>query len=274
VIHAASRQAIAALREQTEPILDEAASVEGLTGLAAELYSVADFLGGTPRLRRALSDPASLQHARSSLASTLFDQKISSSAGRIVQLAVSLRWSSQWDMLDAIEATGDDALFAAAERQGILDDVEDELFRFERIIDGEGELAGLLDDRSVATERRVALLDSVLAGKVQLVTHDLLAHAVSSARRRALPFALEDLLKSAAARRERSIARVISAVMLTDAQEQRLAAALSQMYGRAISVRTAVDPAVLGGLIVRVGDEVIDGSVATRLSRARDAVAG
>jgi F-type H+-transporting ATPase subunit delta len=274
VIHAASRQAIAALRQQTEPILDQAGSVEGLTGLAAELYSVADFLGGTPRLRRALSDPASLQHARSSLAGALFDEKISSSAAQIVQRAVSLRWSSQWDMLDAIEATGDDALFAAAERQGILDDVEDELFRFERIIDGEGELAGLLDDRSVATERRVALLDSVLADKVQLVTHDLLAHAVSSDRRRALPFALEDLLKSAAARRERSIARVISAVMLTDAQEQRLAAALSQMYGRAISVRTAVDPAVLGGLIVRVGDEVIDGSVATRLSRARDAVAG
>jgi F-type H+-transporting ATPase subunit delta len=274
VIHAASRQAIAALRDQTELILDQAASVEGLTGLAAELYAVADFLGGTPRLRRALSDPASLQHARTSLASTLFDQKISASAAQVVQQAVSLRWSSQWDMLDAIEATGDDALFAAAERQGILDDVEDELFRFERIIDGEGELAGLLDDRSVATERRVALLDSVLAGKVQLVTHDLLAHAVSSDRRRALPFALEDLLKSAAARRERSIARVISAVMLTDAQEQRLAATLSQMYGRAISVRTAVDPAVLGGLIVRVGDEVIDGSVATRLSRARDAVAG
>lgn len=274
MIHAASRQAIAALREQSEPILDRFSSVAGLTGLAAELYSVADFLGHTPRLRRALSDPAALQHARTSLADRLFEDKISPSAAQVVHVAVSLRWSSQWDMLDAIEATGDDALFAAAEQEGALDDVEDQLFRFERIIDGEGELAGLLDDRTVDTERRVALLDSVLADKVQPVTRDLLAHAVSSDRRRALPFALEDLLKSAAARRERSIARVISAVMLTDAQEQRLAAVLSDMYRRAISVRTAVDPAVLGGLIVRVGDEVIDGSVATRLSRARDAVAG
>ena len=128
--------------------------------------------------------------------------------------------------------------------------------------------------RTVDTERRVALLDSVLADKVQPVTRDLLAHAVSSDRRRALPLPSRICSKSAAARRERSIARVISAVMLTDAQEQRLAAVLSDMYRRAISVRTAVDPAVLGGLIVRVGDEVIDGSVATRLSRARDAVAG
>jgi F-type H+-transporting ATPase subunit delta len=274
VIHAASRQAIAALRGNTEPILDQSSSVDGLTDLAAELYAVANFLGGTPRLRRALSDPAALQHARTSLARALFDGKISASAAQIVDEAVSLRWSSQWDMLDAIEATGDDALFAAAEQQGVLDDVEDELFRFERIVDGEGELAGLLDDRSVATDRRVTLLTSLLADKVQPVTRDLLAHAVSSDRRRALPFALEDLLKSAAARRERSIARVVSAVMLTDAQEQRLAAVLSDMYGRAISVRTAVDSAVLGGLIVRVGDEVIDGSVATRLSRAREAVAG
>jgi F-type H+-transporting ATPase subunit delta len=95
-----------------------------------------------------------------------------------------------------------------------------------------------------------------------------------SGRKRSVTLAIDDLLDEAAALRERSVARVMSAVELTDAQQARLGAALSEMYGRTISIRTAVDPAVVGGLVVRVGEELIDGSIATRLAAARSALAG
>jgi F-type H+-transporting ATPase subunit delta len=97
---------------------------------------------------------------------------------------------------------------------------------------------------------------------------------VASQRKRSIVLAIDNLLEAAAARQDRSIARVVSATPLSEAQEQRLAAALTGLYGRPILVRTALDPDVRGGLVVRVGDEVIDGSIASRFAAARAALAG
>ena len=99
-------------------------------------------------------------------------------------------------------------------------------------------------------------------------------HAVSTQRKRSILLALDDLIEAAGARRERSVARVISAVEMTDAAAARRSAErLSEVYGRRIEVRYAVDPAIRGGLVVRVGDEVIDGSLASRLNDIRGAFA-
>jgi F-type H+-transporting ATPase subunit delta len=132
----------------------------------------------------------------------------------------------------------------------------------------------LLDEAAVDPQRRVTLLDSLVEGKTSDITLALLRHAVTSQRRRSITLAIDDLLDAAAARQQRSVARVISATPLTSAQQERLTTTLSEIYGRAISVRTAIDPEVRGGLIVRVGDEVIDGSIATRFAAARNALAG
>jgi F-type H+-transporting ATPase subunit delta len=177
------------------------------------------------------------------------------------------------DRTRAVELAIDDLLFAAAERDGSLDEVEDQLFRFQRVLGSEGQLATLLDEKSVAGERRVALLRRLLDGKVHPVTLALLEQAVQSDRTRAVELAIDDLLEAAAARQERSVARVVSAAPLSDQQQDRLVAALSQLYGRTMSLRTALDPDVRGGLVIRVGDEVIDGSVASRLAQARTALA-
>ena len=114
---------------------------------------------------------------------------------------------------------------------------------------------------------------AVLSDKVRPVTEALLEHAVASSRKRNIELAIDELLEAAAARQARSIARVVSAVGLTDEQESRLAAVLSQLYGRPIAVHTAIDPAVQGGLAVRVGDEVIDGTIASRFAAVRAALA-
>ncbi|MDT4938548.1 MAG: F-type H+-transporting ATPase subunit delta [Pseudonocardiales bacterium] len=274
MIHAASRQALADLRERVEGVLGRFSTAEGLFGLADELYEIVDLLISQPQLRRKLADPSTGSERRADLVSTLLDGKVSASTLQIVRDTVSLRWSSAWDLLDALEITADDVLLGAAEQDRSLDTVEDDLFRFERILEGDSRLSTLLDDYGVDPSRRAALVTQLVEGKVDAVTARLLAHAVASQRKRSITHAIDDLLELAARRRHRSMARVISAVELTPQQDERLAAALSQLYGRPITIRAAVDPDVLGGLVIRVGDEVIDGSIAARLSHAKAALTG
>ncbi|MCU1657826.1 MAG: synthase subunit delta [Pseudonocardiales bacterium] len=274
MMRSASREAMAHLRRRRDEVLGSRASADALTALADDLYAVADLLVGQPRLRRALADPASLPDARAQLVVRLLSGKVGEQASEVVQAAVRERWSSSWDLTDALERAADDALFGAAERAGVIDEVEDELFRFERILSDQSQLTTLLDEIAVDAPRRIALLDQVVGGKVQPITKALLEHAVASQRKRSVTLAIDELLDEAAALRERSVARVLSAVELTAQQQSRLAAALSDLYGRPITIRTAVDPAVRGGLVIRVGDELIDGSVAARLTSARAALAG
>jgi F-type H+-transporting ATPase subunit delta len=287
MIHAASRSALAELRGRLYAVLPDLGKtmlsrVPLVSGhdadrhreLAADLYSAAELLGGQPRLRRALGDPSTDASGRADLARSLFSGRVSDTALGLIADAVKLRWSSPWDLTDALEILADETLLAAAEQDGQLDDVEDELFRFERILSNSGELAAALDEAGVPAERRIGLLRSLLGEKVHPVTAQLLEHAITSGRRPTVMLAIDELLQASAARRERSVARVLSATELTPEQTERLAAALSRLYGREISVRTAVDESVRGGLVVRVGDEVIDGSVASRLAAARVAFAG
>jgi len=271
-MRSASRRATEALQAKQAQVVTNRLGIGTLTGLAGELYSVARVLVSQPRLRRTLGDPATAADKRAEFAGSLFGGRIGDRALDLVKAAVAERWSSPWDLSDAIEQSGDDALFAAAEKDGALDQVEDELFRFERILQNEGEVTSLLDEQATEPERRVALLESLVGSKVLPITVELLRHAVTSDRKRSLTLAIDDLLERAAARQKHSVARVLSASPLSDAQQERLTAALSSMYGRSMSVRTAIDPQLRGGLVVRVADEVIDGSVATRLLQARAAM--
>jgi F-type H+-transporting ATPase subunit delta len=274
MMHSASRQALDSLQEEQRSAVSPRAHASTLVTLAEELYAVAGLLVGAPQLRRTVGDPAMPAPARVSILEGLIGDQIGDTAKQIVTAAVRQRWSSPWDLCDALESAGDDALFAAAEKNKELDTVEDELFRFERIIQGDGALVALLDEFIVDPQRRQSLLDSLLEGKVTDVTMALLKHAVASERKRSFLLALDGLLELAAKRQDRSIARVLSASPLSDDQQRRLARILSDMYGREISLRTALDPAVQGGLVIRVGDELIDGSVAARFASARASLSG
>jgi F-type H+-transporting ATPase subunit delta len=269
MMRSASRLAAEQLRARKRPAIERERSAGGLVTLASELYSVADVLVDNPRLRRALGDPATPAEGRAKLIGDLIAGQVSASAREIAEAVVSERWSSPWDMTDALEVAGDDALFEAAERDQVLDRVVDELFRFERILDAQSELTVLLDEKPVEPERRVALLRTVLGGKAHELTTALLEHAVRSQRKHTLAFAIDDLLEEAAARQERSMARVLSAVELSREQSAALTQTLSDVYGRPITIRTAVAPSIRGGLVIRIGDEVIDGSVAARLAAAQ-----
>lgn len=273
MMRSASREASRALAARQDAVLGRVSS-NTLVDVADDLYGVAALLVAQPRLRRVLGDPATAAEGRSELAARLLADQVGERALQIVQAAVEQRWSSPWDLCDSLENAGDDALFAAAEADGVLDEVEDQLFRLERILDTESQLTTLLDELSAPAERRAALLEQVLGSKVATLTLALARHAVVSERKRSISLALDDLLERAAERRARSVARVVSAAPLSREQEVRLAAALTGMYGRAITILAAVNPAVRGGLVIHIGGEVIDGSIAARLADARTALAG
>ena len=272
-MQSASREALSTLRTRVESVVS-GLDADAMSTLAEQLYAVAELFSAQPRLRRRVADPAVATDARSGLATVLLQGKIAENTLRIVTAAVSLRWSSAWDLVDALETSGDGVLLAAADEQGVIDSVEDELFRLERILDVESALTTLLDESTAEPRRRAELVEQLLGNKVHPVTVALVRHAVVSGRKRSVLLAIDDLIEAAGARRQRSVARVFSAVDLTDQQQGALAAQLSKMYGRRIEVRYAVDPSVRGGLVVHVGDEIIDGSVASRLSQIRSAFAG
>src|SRR5581483_10133527 len=208
------------------------------------------------------------------LLEALFDGKVSPLSLEVLGDVVASRWSRPRDLVDGVEELARQALLAQADRDGSLDDVEDELFRFGRILVAQPQLATLLGDETAPAARRGELLETVLAGRAGPVTSRLLKQAVRLPRRRPLAELIEQLVDRAAARRHRSVAYVTAASPLSPEQEQRLTDALKAIYRRPMSLKIDVEPAVLGGLVIRVGDEVIDGSVSARRDQARQWMTG
>jgi F-type H+-transporting ATPase subunit delta len=242
--------------------------------LAGELFAVGRLLDGQPSLRRAMSDPSGKPDDRADLVDRLFRGKVSGVTLDLLETVARQRWSRPGDLVDAMTTLGTEAALEAADAEGALDDVEDDLFRFGRIVSGNRELSRLLSDRSASIEGTGALIDRLLSGKVGPVSELLLRNVLTSRRIGSAEVAVERLSEAASRRRGQSVARVTTAVALTPAQEERLTATLTRLYGRTIGLQVTVDPDVLGGLVVQVGDEVIDGSVAHRLEAARRRLAG
>jgi len=161
------------------------------------------------------------------------------------------------------------ALFEVARAEGNLDEVEDELFRFARSLEGSDELRNALTDELVPAERRQAIVEDLLGSKASPTTVSLVSLVVGSGRGRDLPAIIGKLVDRAAAEKDRTVAEVRSAIPLTADQQRRLAAALANATGKQVEVKVVVDPSVLGGAVATVGDAVIDGSVRTRLDQIK-----
>jgi F-type H+-transporting ATPase subunit delta len=273
VIGAASRESLDLATHGLDDFIDSADPAD-LDRMAGELFSTVALLDGEAGLRRALADPAAEPDRRSALLERLLGDRVGDATMRLLRPLVRSRWSRPGDLADAAEQLFRRAALGVAERSDTLDDVEDELFRFGRILDGQPRLRQALEDRTAEPERRLALLDRLVADRVQPTTRRLLEQAVRAPRGRTLDRSVGELVELAAARRQRYVAVVTAAAPLTEGQERRLADILARIYGRPVSIQVSVDPAVLGGLVVEVNDEVIDGSVLSRLTRVRQELAG
>ncbi|GAA4683742.1 F0F1 ATP synthase subunit delta [Streptomyces chumphonensis] len=274
-MNGASREALADARERLNALTDNT-SVDA-TLLADELASVTTLLDREVRLRRTLTDPAQAGEAKAGLVGRLLGGQVSGEAVDLVSGMVRARWSRSRDLVDAVEQLADSADLVAADRAGTLGDVEDELFRFGRIVASSAELrsalSGKVGDASLKSAQ-TELLHRLLGGRAQPATERLVIRLVGQPRGRSLEGGLEALSQLAAERRDRSVAVVTSAVPLSDGQKQRLGAALTRLYGREVHLNLDVDPAVLGGITVRIGDDVINGSVAARLEEVERRMAG
>jgi F-type H+-transporting ATPase subunit delta len=264
--HGASREATAAARERLDALTDNT-SVDA-TQLADELASVTALLHREVSLRRVLTDPAQPGEAKAELVGRLLGGQVGGTAADLVAGMVRSRWTQPRHLVDALEELANAADLTAAQRAGELDDVEDELFRFGRIVSSNTGLRAALTDRTASKAAKSELLHSLLGGRAKGTTERLVTRLVGAPRGRSLEAGLESLSRLAAERRSRMVAVVTSAVPLSDGQKQRLGATLAKLYGRQMHLNLDVDPAVLGGIQVRVGDELINGTVADRLEDA------
>jgi F-type H+-transporting ATPase subunit delta len=267
MMQATSRESLRALREHFDELTGQA-GVDALYEFGDELSGVVGVLLDHRSLRKKLADPAAAESAKDGLVSGVLRGKVGDRTLQVVRSAVTRRWSRPLDLVDSLEELARRAILFAAERTDALDETEDELFRFGRVLAAENRLRDLLGDESAPAGRRVELLHRVLEGKAGRPALALLDQPVRRPRGNSLDVLVEQLAELAAARREHSVAHVTAAAPLSSTQEERLAQVLTRVYGRTMSVQVDVDPDLLGGLVVRVGDEVIDGSVANRLAKA------
>jgi F-type H+-transporting ATPase subunit delta len=164
------------------------------------------------------------------------------------------------------------ALLEVSRVEGHLADIQDELFRFARTFEGSDELRTALTDPALPRERRIAVVEDLLGGKALQTSAALASFIVSAGRAGELPAIVDRFVELAAAEQRRAVAEVRSAIELTPEQTDRLREALNRATGKDVEVKVVVDPSVLGGIVARVGDVVIDGSVRHRLEQLREQI--
>ncbi|MFT4041981.1 MAG: F0F1 ATP synthase subunit B/delta [Gordonia sp. (in: high G+C Gram-positive bacteria)] len=266
-LRAASRDAARAVATQ---FAADSAGLDSavLATASSELTSVIEFLQGQHVLRKRLTDDDDNAAGKRTLVHTLFDGKVTPIVADIVAVAATQRWSQGGDLLVALRRQSALIVLTAAQRDGSIEQVEDELFRVSRLLDANPQLAALLSDFTRPADKRTELLKNVLGAQISEYAWLLLSHTIRLLHGQPVESAADVLAQLAAARRGETVAHVVSAVALSDAQKQRLSSVLGGIYHRTISVQPEIDPSILGGLRVGIGDEVIEADVATRLAKA------
>lgn len=268
-MHAASRASLDQLSASLDSTLTgspEAAGLGAQTG--ADIFAVVDLLDGDRVLRMALVDQTIPADRRVALIESLLAGKVSATASATVSAAVRSTWSNTRDLRTGLTELGRRALLRAAGAQGLKDRVASELYQLARLLEKEPELEMLLADRLAPADNRRELFAKVLYGKVSSITEALALEVVSRPGDRPVE-GLDAVCDFAAALDGKTVARVRTVAPLSDAQSQALGQKLEKIYGSAMSVHSEVDPSLLGGAVIRVRDEVIDGSTAGKLEKLR-----
>jgi F-type H+-transporting ATPase subunit delta len=267
MLRGASVEALAELERQaarTSTLADAAT-------LGSQLFGVAGVVRGDVALRRALTDNSVEGEARAGLARAVFGKALDQPALDLVADAAGRRWIGAADLPDALERVAVAATVRSAGANG--NQVGDELFAVNRLIQANPSLRGALADQSRTAEDRSGLLLGLLDGKTLPATAVLVGQAVAR-QRGTVETALQEYLDLAAAALQEAVATVHTARELSADEQKRLVAALGKQYGKDVQLHVVVDPELIGGLRVEIGDDVIDGTVVSRLDEARRRIAG
>ncbi|OBB61205.1 F0F1 ATP synthase subunit B/delta [Mycobacterium sp. 852013-51886_SCH5428379] len=266
-LRATSRESLKTLVGRFDELTADV-DADGLTGLADDLVAVAKLLSSEPVLSKHFAEPTDSGGGKGDLAEALLSGKVSDTALEVVKAAVSQRWSEESDLHYAVRHVARLALLVRAERNDETAEVEDQLFRFSRILDSESRLSSVLSDYTTPADGRIGLLDKLLENQAGATTRALLAQTVELLHGERADESVRELAELAVARRGEVVAHVTAAAALSDGQRGRLTEVLSRIYGHPVSIQLHIAPEILGGLTIAVGDEVIDGSLATRLESA------
>ena len=267
-----SRNSLAATREVLDKTLN-GLSGDAASALSADLFAVVNALGQNVALRRAITDPSRHAEEKEALLKQLFGSRISDSALAIANAAVTKRWSSPADLLISVEQIAIQAEAGAANSRGELDKLEEEIFAFGRALIANQDLRNALNGNSDAVAEKKALVNSVLKSATSS-TKVLVSQIVNGLWGRSIENALSDIAHATAEHRSLVVAHVQSAIDLTADQKAKLASALSKQVGQAVRVNVETNPNVLGGVSIRFRDELIDGTVISRMAEASQALAG
>jgi F-type H+-transporting ATPase subunit delta len=268
-MRSASRDAQLALVDRFDSMATSLTS-DQLSTLSAELASVAELLLREPILARHLAEATGETEAKKELLARLLGGKADANTIELLDTAVSVRWSATKDFGGAVEHVARLSLLVRAEREHQADEVAEQLFRFGRVLQSEPRLNSLLGDYSKPAQDRVSLLRGVLdrAGGTNPTAGALLTQTIELLHGDRADEAVQDLAQLAVAHRGELVAEVAAADELTESQRRRLAEVLARIYHHPVSVQLNVDPELLGGLSVAVGDEVIDATLSSRLAAA------
>ena len=268
----ASRQSLAAARSALDNVL-KASSAADASALAIDLFAVVAALDSSTPLRRAITDGSRDAASKSKLVADLFGKSISASALKLVSDLAALRWSSPSNLGDVLEQLAVEAEASAANSANELDRLEEELFAFSRIVVSDGELRQALNSTKYSSEGKSVLVAKLLGAKIAPSTTRVIGHLVSGLRGRNIESTIAFYSAATAARKERAIAFVRSAVALTDAQKEKLTTTLSEKLGQPVRLNVEIDVTVLGGISIRFADELIDATIVSRLADAGRALA-
>lgn len=267
-LRGASADALAALSDQLRAGLQGGADA---ARVGADLFTVASVLRSEPGLRRVATDVSIDAEAKQRLAGDVFSGKVSPAAYELVRSAFGSRWTRSRDLSDAIEALSEVAVVRSAGDDSAR--LSDELFSLGQIVSGTPSLRDALSEPTRSTEDKTGLLRSLLEGKALPATITLAQQSLTSSYR-TVGAALASYQKVAAEEADKSAATVRVAHPLSATDRQRLADVLSRQYSRSIHLNVIVDPSVVGGMSVEIGDAVIDGTIAGRLDDAHRKLAG
>ncbi len=266
VLGGSSRASVLTLRKALTDLVNTQSATAAAT-LANDLFIILSSLTSSIGLRRALTDSARDSAAKSELISNLYGKNITAPTQALLAQAASLRWSSPGEIADAVENLAVEAATAAAEKNNELEKLENQLFDFARILKANPGLRQALNTSVDTDANKLSLLEALVKGKYANSTVELLRRVITR-RGRSIDATLAAYSHYVAARKDRLVAHVKSAVELSDAQLSKLLSALSKQMGREVHINLEIDSKVLGGMSIRYADDVIDGTIVNRLAEA------
>ena len=243
--------------------------------VADELFGALDVLDSSAALRRSLTDPAREPDQRAAVVGSLFGRQAHGSTVAVLEAVVAKRWSRERDLGDAVEALAVTVVATQAEKDGLpgLEALESALLGFRRTVASSHEVQRALTEPQAPAQVKQQLAQRLSADS-SAEARLLIDRAVIAPRGLRPEVLVERFAEQVAARQQRWIAQVTAAKPLDASHEQRLSASLDRYFGRELRLDVVVDPAVVGGIRVQVGDEVVDSTVSSRINDLHRRLAG